>query len=185
MKPILQCVGLLGFLLHPSLALRLQPRDCSANNCIRALRGQALHSYRLNYSSDDPRPPSSSHFSPSGLQCSAYVCVGLHSGHAPSEVVKTLVTTKAAVTTEIIDDYSVTSTTQTLTLHRTVTIEAGTFALYVKGGFLDGSFLVQYPDEREGSVLDLGLVMPSDQEAAYYDPDYYNFTNGNWYKYIS
>jgi hypothetical protein len=40
MKAVPQYVGLLAFLLNLSLASRLQKRDCAANDCIRAVRGQ-------------------------------------------------------------------------------------------------------------------------------------------------
>lgn len=92
---------------------------------------------------------------------------------------KTVITTTAAVGTEIIDDYSlVTIQTETVTLSRSVTVQAGTFAIYVKGGVLDGSFLVDFPDSDVGSPLLTGLVMPHTFDYPFQDPDWYNVTKG-------
>jgi hypothetical protein len=88
-----------------------------------------------------------------------------------------------AVSTEIINDYIVTAVSETVTMSRTVTIEKGTFALYVKGGVLDRSFLVSYPDLGEGSILDLGLAMPNSVVYYFEDPSWFNVTNGNFYTY--
>jgi hypothetical protein len=81
-------------------------------------------------------------------------------------------------------DYTVSSSTYTYTISRSVTIEAGTFALYVKGGFLDGSLVVVYEDSGL-DFLDMSLVIPSDPLLAFYDPDWFSLVNGKLYNYYT
>jgi hypothetical protein len=96
-------------------------------------------------------------------------------------VVDTHTITAAATTTELNFAFSVTTIGPTVTYTATVTAEPGTFAVYVEGGALDGSYMVGIQD---AATLVQALVMPGTAIEPTNPADYYNVTNGNFYTYF-
>ncbi len=96
-------------------------------------------------------------------------------------MVDTRTITAAATTTELNFAFSVTTIGSTVTHTATVTAEPGTFAVYVEGGTLDGSYMI---GAQDATNLEQSLVMPGSAIEAMNTPNYCNVTNGNFYTYF-